>query len=621
MPLPAITNWYEEERRRILSSFESCNQAPVSNRENLKTVIRWQCRDSGGTGFSNLQLACISHFFLRRGGGDVAPPKQDKTFVNFHHTLRPGTWESFQPAAQSEPTTKMQITPTSSSRLFPDEPAFARTTALSILDASVGNFGPAAAAWVYDVPPEHGKPAFAPTHLRLSLTKTLIAYPQWAGQLQYTQYNPAGDHTSRSRRYQVTYGTAADPGVEFVEASCNADVATLFPSLEERAAGPGAFDASSLGALDLLPNTSLASHTMADFTGLPCLIVQVTSFKCGGLVIALKASHPLADAQTLTTFVNDWALVNSALVQNLPPPVLAPIFSPAALDQAALGDIDVASPDPAIIKIARELPIHRYDWWASAEGCPAGALDSTKPPPHLVSLTDIELGRPLPWHEWDLQAPVSNFLLYFSADELSRIWAAAASPGAQISRFDALQAHLWSVLIRARVPETQDEPFRMNLSLGLRERVTPPLGVRALGSPIVLARARGTAAMSLAELARAIRETVVPFTPARVGALLHEMAFDLDSRRMWGAFIGRKNTIVTSWMRLGVYEVDFGGGRPRFMHAVMPAMDGVVQVMEGGAQSASGGPWYQAGASASLMLSTAVIQRMLEDPLLRKYRE
>ncbi|KAJ6560222.1 transferase family-domain-containing protein [Mycena capillaripes] len=514
-----------------------------------------------------------------------------------------------------------QITPTSSTRVFPEEPSSLRTVELSILDASVGNFGPAAAVWVYDAPIPQGKPALAPAHLERSLVRTLNAYPQWAGQLQYTTYIHGGNHTSRSRRLQVTYGAPADPGVEFVVTSRDADVATLFPSLEERTSGLGVFDASSLGALNLLPSSpALASHTNGDFAGLPCLIVQVTSFKCGGVVIALKSSHPVADAQTLTTFVNDWAAVNRALAQNLPLPVLAPSFLPAAVDQAALGDIDAASPDPDILKIAHELPIHRYDWWASKDGCPAGALESTQIPPHLASLADIEFGPPIPWHEWDLQAPTSNFLLYFSADELTRIWTAAASPGSRISRFDALQAHLWSVLIRAHAPESAEEQFHFNLSLGIRDRVAPPLGAHALGSPIVLARASGTAEMSLAQLAREIRDTLTQFTPARVGALLHEMAFDVDSRRMWGGFIGRRNTIVTSWVRLGLYEVDFGGGRPRFVHGIMPAMEGVVQVMEAMPQSSAGGPWYQDGASVSMMVTDEVIQRMLKDPLLRKYQ-
>ncbi|KAJ7827636.1 transferase family-domain-containing protein [Mycena olivaceomarginata] len=509
-----------------------------------------------------------------------------------------------------------QVTPTSSTRVLPDTPpSSTRIVALSILDASVGTFGPAAAAWVYDAPEEQGKSSLDPARLKESLSRTLNAYPHWAGQLQYTTYIPGGTHTSRSRRLEVVYGAPTDPGVEFVVASSSTTISDVFPSVEDRTSGLGAFDAS----------TALASHSSGDFMGLPSLIVQVTGFKCGGMVIALKSSHPLADAQTLMTFVNDWSAVNRALVQNVTPPVLSPNFSPAALDEAALGDIDAAEPDPEILKLAHELPVHRYDWWASGEGSPAWAQESIAIPPHLASLTDIKLGPPLPWHEWDMHAPVSNFLLHFSAAELTGIWAAAASPGPPVSRFDALQAHLWAALIRARgtpasaSPEEQHQ-FHFNVTLGVRDRIAPPLPAHTLGSPIVLARASATAGSALPQLARAIRETVSAFTLPRVRALLHEMAFDVDARRMWGGFIGGRNTIVTSWVRLGVYEVDFGAGRPRLVHGVMPGMDGVVQVMEARPQTAGGGPWYQDGASVSVMLPTEVVQRMLKDPLFRKYQ-
>ncbi|KAJ7635195.1 transferase family-domain-containing protein [Roridomyces roridus] len=497
------------------------------------------------------------------------------------------------------------ILPSSSTRLLPDEASPPHIIPLSILDCSVGNFSPTGAAWVYDGALSHD-------HLKVSLVKTLNAYPQWAGQLRYTKYDPNGGHTLRSRRLEISYGTQADPGVEFVVASCEAGVSELFPGLEQRLEGSGALDVSSLEALELLPKTpTLASNSKdADFTGLPCLVVQVTTFHRGGTAVALKVSHPLADAQTLLTFVNDWAAVSRALLHNLPLPAMTPVFSPSAFDQAASGDIDASSPDPQLLQIAHELPIHRYDWWATTDG-----LDIKQFPPHLAS-PSIQPGPSLPWHEWDLTLPIRNYLLYFSADEISRIWAAASSEPTltehRISRFDALQAHVWMALMRAHPEVADGEEFYMNLSLGMRERVSPPLGV--------LARACGTAQSTLATLAREIRGVLTKFTPQRVGAVLHEMAFDIDARRMWGAFLGRRNVIVTSWARIGVYELDFGCGRPRFVQPVMPVMEGIVQVMEAGPSSGGKGPWYRDGASVSVMLPVEVVQRMLEDSLLRKYQ-
>ncbi|KAJ7243956.1 hypothetical protein C8J57DRAFT_1364749 [Mycena rebaudengoi] len=474
----------------------------------------------------------------------------------------------------------MPVTPISSSRIFPDLPSAPCSVALFILDASVGNFAPTAAFWTYDASSTNaGKQSC-----------TLNAYPQWAGQLQNSQYDPKGDHTTRSRRLVIAYGAPTDPGVELVEATSSVDVVAVFPSVEQRTSGAGAFDASTLGTLGLLPQSpTLASHGGADFDGSLCLIVQLTSFTCGGIVIALNSSHPLADAQTLITFVQDWAAVNRVMVLHADLPTLTPIFSPASLDHAALGDIDASAPDPSSSRSPASCPLT-----ATTDGRHRRmslALGHHPPAPRVL-LTNLAFGPPIPWHEWDLQAPVSIYLLFFSADELSRIWAAATE-------------------------------FYFNLSLRIRGRLDPPLGARALGSPIVLARAVGTAQMSLPQLAREIRGVVTQSSPVRVGALLHEMAFDVDAWRMWGGFVGRRNTIVTSWVRLGVYEVDFGGGRPRFVQGIMPAMDGLMamQVMEAmPPASSTGGPWYQDGASVSMTLTTEIIQRMLGDPLLRMYR-
>jgi hypothetical protein len=92
--------------------------------------------------------------------------------------------------------------------------------------------------------------------------------------------------------------------------------------------------------------------------------------------------------------------------------------------------------------------------------------------------------------------------------------------------------------------------------------------------------------------------------------------------RLWHAFLGRRHTIVTSWLRLDVYGVDFVGGDegrapPRYVEAVMPSVDGCVQVMEAGHND--NGDNGDAGTSVSLHLAADVMDRLLHDPLLRKF--
>jgi hypothetical protein len=92
--------------------------------------------------------------------------------------------------------------------------------------------------------------------------------------------------------------------------------------------------------------------------------------------------------------------------------------------------------------------------------------------------------------------------------------------------------------------------------------------------------------------------------------------------RVWQAFLGRRNIIVTSWVHLGVHEVDFGFGRPEYVEGVMPkGMDGWVQIME--ARPRGEGKkrhWYEDGLDVAVYLRTEVLEGLMKDSELRKYR-
>ena len=80
-------------------------------------------------------------------------------------------------------------------------------------------------------------------------------------------------------------------------------------------------------------------------------------------------------------------------------------------------------------------------------------------------------------------------------------------------------------------------------------------------------------ATDLPAAAASLSASIASFAPEKVAALLHEAAFVSSSRRYWDAFLGARNTIVTTWVRAGVYEVDFFGSEVlRDVGPVMPAM-------------------------------------------------
>ena len=169
--------------------------------------------------------------------------------------------------------------------------------------------------------------------------------------------------------------------------------------------GSGWWNAGEAPLVELVPNSSsLALHDLVHYEGLPAMLVQFTTFTCGGLAISVKLAHPLADAQALIGFAHDWAAINRALIAGEQLPSLNPLLIPQRLDRAASGNIDASSPDPTLIEAARELPLHRYDWWASSDGCPSSMVAATKIPSGL-DISTIIPGNRLPWSDWDVNAP------------------------------------------------------------------------------------------------------------------------------------------------------------------------------------------------------------------------
>lgn len=279
-------------------------------------------------------------------------------------------------------------------------------------------------------------------------------------------------------------------------------------------------------------------------------------------------------------------------------------------------------PDSALVQAAHDLPLHRYDLWASSGGCPPSMAQATKIPSEL-DISTIVQGNPLPWLEWDFDAPVSHYLVSFTADEVEAMWEEASSNSeVRISRLDALLAHVWTLIIRARSLSYDQQPIYLDVTLGVRSRVFPSLPKTFVGSPIILAKVSTTGVQPIGKIASNIRSTLLKFDSSNIGAMLHDLAHEISTHRIWNAFLGRRNTIITSWLRLKVYEVDFGVGLPRFVDAFMPNVDGCVHIMENrNTSDMKKDNWYNETVSISLHLKTDVMEKLLDDSELRKYRK
>lgn len=105
--------------------------------------------------------------------------------------------------------------------------------------------------------------------------------------------------------------------------------------------------------MKLFPVTRLALDSTEP--NAPCICVQITTFACGMIAVAIKVAHALADATTLARFAHDWAVTSRTVLLHKELLILSTVFNLELLDHAAAGDIDAAQPDPVIFKKAREI--------------------------------------------------------------------------------------------------------------------------------------------------------------------------------------------------------------------------------------------------------------------------
>lgn len=536
----------------------------------------------------------------------------------------------------------------SSQRVFPAAPVTGgeKVVRLSIIDATVTRFSPCAAVWLYDAIEASRNADLLLAHLQQALCETLDDYPHFAGQLRWATDN---SQPLRLGRPVVHYGTEEDPGVDFTVAEYDCLLAELVPSEEERKGNQIIWIASDFPQDKLLPSSELAfeSH-LGRFEGLSGASVQITRFCCGGFAVGIKITHCLSDAVCLVQFAKTWAQKTSALFSGrskqgdgLGSETLRSaqaVFDPSLLDRHA--GIQGQYMDNEKIQLARSLPMHRYDWWKTdAPGYPSWATASSEATkPTEEQLRNIELSPSVapPWTTWDTSAPVDHAQIRFSGEEVCRIKDAAQaelvqsiacgddshSPGSSISRLDALLAHVWILINRARHVESDDssELVYMDVTLGLRTRLDPPLPNSFAGSPILLMHVSlpggrvAAAATSLGAVALSIRETMARFTPEAVAAYLHDAAREVSPQRLWQAFLGRRHTLVTSWTRAGCYEVDFvgEGGRPRYVQGRMPRIDGCCQIMDGVGEAGD-------DFDVSVCLERGALRRLVKDERLRLY--
>ena len=498
---------------------------------------------------------------------------------------------------------------------------------LSIADSIATTLPPAQGIWYWDPLPDHQR-AFSTDTLVTSLNHTLEAYPQFAGRIEEIPLGEQDITRERHGRFRVIYGTQNDPGIEVLLARCDASISNMLPVPEKRLDQWNAsqFEFNHLFAGQEAP---LALEKDASSTGtLPLMVIKITSFVDGGLAIATRLVHAMGDLPSLMRFMHDWAATNQAITFHEAPSPMKPLFNPGLVDAASAGCSNGQLPDLELIHQSRLAPIHRFDWWASKSGVPKCFARRTQIPNCLQHLRpNVHYGTPIPWHDWDIEAPVSHHVLYFSKDEILNAHAEAKTSNSasflRISHLDSLLSHLWSLIIRARGITSPEDLVYLNFVLDYRPRLGLPAELISSPSAMVYAKSTGReiAEGALSEIAPHIRWSIKQMDRERISAFLHDCAYQVSSHRYWQYFAGRHHVSMTSWLNQGVQDLDFSGkGGARYFTPLIP--DFMVQIAE--APKAPGmrerGQWYDSGVEVRLQLEQGVVEKVLQDPCLRRYR-
>ncbi|KUJ15894.1 uncharacterized protein LY89DRAFT_98212 [Mollisia scopiformis] len=504
-------------------------------------------------------------------------------------------------------TNSLLLEVSSTVNIFPESRLEQPTSVpLSIIDNTVADFARCAAVWYFD-PPSNPEHALSASHLQASLSKTLNSYRPWCGRLSYTTPTPSGKHTERYQRIWVTYNTTTDIGIQFVTATTHRQLLDFIPRASQRIFTMKAWDALDIPSKQLFPETQLAISEDKDA---PNVIIQFTTFACGSTAIAIEITHCLSDAVCLAQFAKYWSLISRSMFEGSPIPTISPIFDPQLLDSFAAGDIDNSIPDPDIQNRARALPQHRYDWYKQTSM-------PTDVPADLDPTWELSPSDPIPWEQWDTQAPCSQRVLHFSAAEIQHIYELATKDSkAKISKHDVLLAHVWTRINVARQLPEGTKAY-LDMTFGLRARANPPLPDTFLGSPITHAAILLPSKFSsetplLGQVATTIRETLAKFGTQEIADLLHDNAFEVAPQRLWRACLGREHVLLTTWVHSGVHDVDFGGAELRYVEAAMPACDGLVVVMEAPGKRERK-HWSEGGVDVTVFLESGAMERLLVD--------
>lgn len=372
--------------------------------------------------------------------------------------------------------------------------------------------------YFYAANPEKPSDKVADT-LKLALSMILVHYDFLAGRVRLNE---------ELKRMEIDRN---DAGAQFATASCDLTLAELG-------------DLSVPNALfrKFVPQ----AHNATTISEIPLMMIQVTTFKCGGHAIGFGMSHLVWDGHGVVDF----------------------LFNLMSL---ARGGPLVSQPKPNrdMFK-ARDPPTPLFDHPEYLK-----RDDLAKVPSLGGPFTTPEAAE----SEFEGIAPSLKHItkvVPFSAKELATLKVRAMAGGVlkKVSTFEALAGHVWQARVKAIDAQPQ-EIAQLLYAVDVRDRLDPPVPKGFVGNALHPACARATCeevrngplSLCVQEIQRANEKITNDYIRSGID--------------WWEVYRGvpavTSGIFITSWQKMPFYSIDFGWGKPVFAGpAVHPMVEFVI---------------------------------------------
>ncbi|XVE80819.1 hypothetical protein DITRI_Ditri15bG0011200 [Diplodiscus trichospermus] len=291
----------------------------------------------------------------------------------------------------------------------------------------------------------------------------------------------------------------------------------------------------------LVPNVDYSGG----ISSYPLLVLQVTTFKCGGVSLGVGLQHTLGDGMSALHFINSWADIARGLS-----PSIAPFIDRTLLCARI-------PPTPTFQHV-------EYD--------PPPSMNTTS---HSIPTPD------------DLNKPSTVSVFEVTVDQLNTLKAkpyAENGDTTKYSTYSILAAHLWRCISKARgLPN--DQATKIHIPVDGRSRLKPPLPPGYFGNVIfivsAIARAGDLQSEPFTDTTKRIHELLKQVDDEYLRSALDyiENVPDLSTLVRGPHTFQCPNLAIISWMWLPIYDADFGWGRPIWMRPANVVQEGKIFIL------------------------------------------